>query len=273
MDNFKKNILNKRFPFGKNWKNFVHSLDETKIKNAEDSLKTMLRLDDLKNKRFLDAGCGSGLFSLAALRLGAKEVVSFDIDKDSVACAKYLKKRHGPFPQWHIKSGSALDKDFLTNLGKFDIVYSWGVLHHTGKMWDAINNILLPVDKDGLLFISIYNDQGSITQLWRYIKWFYNISPQIIQLAMSVILYLIIIMINTIKGILHRKHPSSWYDYGSDRGMSLWNDVVDWIGGYPFETATRKELIHFFMKKDFELLNIHKKDGSGCNEFVFRLSR
>jgi len=141
----------KVFSFGKNWHNFLESLSEDKIQCAENSLKKMLQVENLTGKRFLDAGCGSGLFSLAALRLGAQEVVSFDIDEDSVACAKYIDKQYGPFPQWQIKEGSSLDHNFLEKLGKFDVVYSWGVLHHTGNMWDALANITVPVANGGLL--------------------------------------------------------------------------------------------------------------------------
>ena len=111
------NHPDKAFAFGKNWQNYLDSLDERKIHLAVRSLQNMLQVNNLRGKRFLDASCGSGLFSLAALRLEADEVVSFDVDEDSVSCAKYLKKKYGPFPQWHIRTGSALDHSFLTNLG------------------------------------------------------------------------------------------------------------------------------------------------------------
>ncbi len=258
------------FSFGKNWRKFLDSLSEEKIRFAEESLKKMLNIENLSGLRFLDAGCGSGIFSLAALRLGAKEVVSFDIDEDSVACAKHLMKHFGPFPQWQIKTGSALDRAFLDNLGQFDVVYSWGVLHHTGKMWDALSNITIPVAPDGTLFISIYNDQGKISRLWKWIKYFYNISPSPIKRLMAVGYYFIVLAVKAGQGITTLQPPKKWFEYSNDRGMNIWSDVVDWIGGYPFETATSEEIITFFQKKDFILINSAEKTGSGCNEFVLK---
>jgi 2-polyprenyl-6-hydroxyphenyl methylase/3-demethylubiquinone-9 3-methyltransferase len=76
----------KRFRFGKNWSSFLKTINEERIIEAENSLKKMLGINDLKDKDFLDIGSDSGLFSLAAMRLGARRVYSFDYDPDSVAC-------------------------------------------------------------------------------------------------------------------------------------------------------------------------------------------
>jgi 2-polyprenyl-3-methyl-5-hydroxy-6-metoxy-1,4-benzoquinol methylase len=260
----------KMFPFGKNWHKFLSKLNEDKIESAKNSLSSMLGRSDLRGLRFLDAGCGSGLFSLAALRLGAMEVVSFDVDKESVACAQILNDRYGPFPNWKITLGSVLERDWLLSLGKFHIVYSWGVLHHTGFMWRALKNIILPVDKDGLLYISIYNDQGIISKGWKRVKWLYNAVPVPVKFTMAAGYYLVILLTKTVQGIVQFRSPSFWYTYGSDRGMNLWHDTVDWVGGYPFETATPAELIGFFNNHNFSLINMTRKTGSGCNEFVFQ---
>src|SRR6185369_14036983 len=124
-----------RFEFGKNWSRFLALLDERRIKEAEDSLKRMLEVETLEGKSFVDVGSGSGLFSLAARRLGAK-VHSLDYDPNSVACTAELKRRYFPNDlSWRVEEGSALDRKYLASLGTFDVVYSWGVLHHTGKMW------------------------------------------------------------------------------------------------------------------------------------------
>jgi len=260
------------FPFGKNWHNFLSKLNEERIESAKKSLAFMLGRSDFQGLRFLDAGCGSGLFSLAALRLGATEVISFDVDKDSVACAQYLNNRYGPYPNWKISLGSVLDRDWLLSLGKFHIVYSWGVLHHTGFMWQALYNIILPVAEDGFLYISIYNDQGIISKVWKRVKWLYNKVPKPVKFIMAAGYYLFILIVNSVQGTIRFQSPSSWYNYDNDRGMDLWNDVVDWVGGYPFETAKPAEIIRFFENYDFSVTNITKKNGSGCNEFVFQRS-
>ena len=163
-----------RFKFGKNWEYFLNSLDETQIQQAEISLKEMLGIAALRDKTFLDVGCGSGIFSLAAMRLGAK-VTSFDYDADSVDCAKKLKKQFfNDNNNWQIGQGDALNNEYLKSLGQFDIVYSWGVLHHTGNMWKALDNISNLNLNNGTLFISLYNDQGLESKMWKIVKKFAN---------------------------------------------------------------------------------------------------
>ena len=131
-----------RFGFGANWTRFLTVLDEARICDAENSLRRMLGVQTLRGRRFLDIGCGSGLFSLAARRLGA-QVHSFDFDLQSVACAQELKRRYFPSDEmWQVEQGSILDRQFIDRLGFFDVVYSWGVLHHTGSMWVAIENAI-----------------------------------------------------------------------------------------------------------------------------------
>lgn len=135
----------RRFRFGANWKRFLRSLTPERLATAEDSLRHALGVDDLRGKRFLDIGCGSGLFSLSAARLGAS-VHSFDYDQDSVECALDLRARYAPEAEWSIERGDALDRGYLGGLGTFDVVYSWGVLHHTGDLWSALDNALIPLE-------------------------------------------------------------------------------------------------------------------------------
>ena len=163
-----------RFEFGMNWCRFLAILNEDRISKAEESLRRMLRVDDLRGKRFLDVGSGSGLFGLAAKRLGA-QVHSFDYDPHSVACTAELRRRSFRDDlYWHVEEGSVLDSAYLQSLGKFDIVYAWGVFHHTGSMWQALENVSLPVGTGDKLFIAIYNDQGWLSSYWRRVKATYN---------------------------------------------------------------------------------------------------
>ena len=251
----------KRFAFGANWSRFLKILNEERIVLAEQSLQTMLGLQDLNGKTFLDIGSGSGLFSLAAFRLGAR-VHSFDYDPQSVACARELKRRYcQDYSQWIVEQGSALDQRYLQTLGLFDVVYSWGVLHHTGQMWHAFENIV-PLLKDrGQLFIAIYNDQGFISDYWRAVKRIYN--KNLLGRLFTVCIHYPYLFI--LRWLIRKLSGRS-----IERGMDIWHDMLDWLGGYPFEVSKPEEIFHFFQKRDFILRRLNTCGGRmGCNEFVF----
>lgn len=263
-----------RFRFGANWASFLRVLDESQILEAIDSLQSMLETKSLAGTRFLDAGCGSGLFSLAARRLGAK-VHSFDYDPRSVACTQELKSRYDSVSsEWIIEQASVLDTDYLKQLGRFDTVYSWGVLHHTGQMWHALENLFPAVAPEGRLFISIYNDQGKVSQRWRRIKLAYNKSPAFIRPAILMLGAIRLWWRTMVRDMLLLKPFHTWRTYKKSRGMSPWHDIVDWIGGYPFEVAKPEEILLFCRRQGFELQMLKTCGGGhGCNEYVFRSHR
>ena len=260
----------KRFEFGQNWTHFLWKLNDHRIVGAALSLKKMLGVTSLQGKRFLDIGCGSGLFSLAARQLGAK-VHSFDYDPQSVACTQELRKRYCPEDiEWRVELGSALDTKYIRSLGTYDVVYSWGVLHHTGAMWEALENAAMPVAKSGLLYIAIYNDQGVISRRWLLVKQFYNRLPKAFQFLMTMACFVVLWGAISIRDLLRMKPFSSWRNYGTLRGMSPWHDLVDWIGGLPFEVARPDKVIEFYVKFGFTLVKLIDCEGKlGCNQFVF----
>jgi 2-polyprenyl-6-hydroxyphenyl methylase/3-demethylubiquinone-9 3-methyltransferase len=262
-----------RFEFGENWRRFLSVLDEDRIAEAERSLRAMLGVEDLRGRTFVDVGSGSGLFSLAAARLGAERVHSFDFDPSSVACTAELRRRHGAEIDWTVEQGSALDADYLRGLGTFDIVYSWGVLHHTGDMWRALANVDGLVGPGGRLFISIYNDQGLRSRIWRAIKRIYNALPESLRTPYAVLVMgpreLLSLGYATAR-LKPWSYVRAWTQYGKQRGMSRWHDIIDWVGGYPFEVATPGEIFAFFRERDFTLERLVTRQGLGCNEFVLR---
>lgn len=260
-----------RFEFGKNWSQFLHTLDDEKISAARRSLAGMLGVESMQGLRFLDAGSGSGLFSLAARQLGAA-VVSFDYDPASVNCAGELRKRYFPNdPSWQIKEGSVLDRRFVEELGLFDIVYSWGVLHHTGEMWKALDLIGGRVKPNGQLFVSIYNDQGGSSMRWRSIKRTYNKSSPFVRAVMLRAFSLFFQMQGVLSQLARLGQSAGKRPSLRLRGMSRWSDLVDWIGGYPFEVAKPEDIFDFCRARDFELRKLKTCGaGHGCNEFVFK---
>lgn len=262
-----------RFEFGRNWAAFLSVLDEERIETAVESLRTMLECRTLAGKRFLDIGSGSGLFSLAARRLGA-EVVSFDFDTNSVGCTRELKKRYfAADANWRIEQGSALDAEYVASLGKFDVVYSWGVLHHTGSMWQALENAVLPTREGGKLFIALYNDTGSQASRWHWIKKTYCRLPGVLKTPFAVAVSLPEEAKRFASALLRLKpaeYIHSWTRYKTGRGMDRWHDIIDWVGGFPYEYASVDAVFEFYKERGFTLTKIVSGGvGLGCNEFVF----
>ena len=283
-------ITGEKFAFGLNWQRFLESVDESRIAVAKNSLERMLGPDACAGKRFLDAGCGSGLFSLAAVRSGAR-VLSFDADPESVACTEEIRRRFGPArADWTVRQGSLLDGAFLSETGQFDIVYCWGVVHHTGAMWKAIDLLQGRVAPGGLLWLAVYNDQGLSSRIWTQIKSIYNRLPRALR-GLYVLLtggtwlaWRLALRLGTTAGAMllravrlrnplepaSRMYRDVFVD-GRARGMHWWYDLVDWVGGWPFEVARPEEVFAFLRDRGFELAELRTCGGGlGCNEFVFR---
>lgn len=251
-----------RFAFGANWRRFLHTVGEPQVRDAETSLCEGLGMPRLDARSFLDIGSGSGLFSLAARRLGAT-VRSFDFDPQSVACTRELKQRFLPDdPGWNIVQGSILDREYIDRLGKFDVVYSWGVLHHTGNMSEALANAASLVGSGGHLFIAIYNDQGWISRYWALVKRLYN-RNRFLRVIITALHFPYLFLGRFVARLLTGRLTL-------ERGMSLWYDMHDWLGGYPFEVATPAEIEAFHVERGFRRIRATTCGRrSGCNEFVF----
>ena len=260
-----------RFTFGENWRDFLRTVDESRIAESVAALQQMLGVTTLDGKRFIDIGSGSGLSSLAAHRLGA-DVTSFDYDPSSVGCTLEMRDRYAKDSErWRILHGSALDAAFLETLGTYDVVYSWGVLHHTGQMWNAIHNVLPMVRPQGILFLALYNDQGVWTKRWFRIKRVYC-SGVLGKLAVSSVFVPWWACRIALSDVVRGRAPwYTWTTYGKNRGMSLWHDWHDWLGGYPFEAAKPEDIILPIQTQGFTLTNLNTQYGSvGCVEYVFR---
>ena len=250
-----------RFAFGANWRRFLEDLTPAQIDAAQASLCGMLDVTTLGGRTFLDVGSGSGLFSLAARRLGAT-VRSFDYDPESVACTRELRRRFfDGDPTWTVERGSIVDETYLASLGTFDVVYAWGSLHHTGEMWRAVDQASRLVAPGGRLFLAIYNDQGVRSRAWRQVKRLYC-ANRVGRVVVTVAAVPLLAAREALARLIRpRRGPVA-------RGMALYRDWVDWLGGYPFEVATPDAVVSFCLARGLRAGKLVTTRRLGCNQFV-----
>ena len=269
-------MTDKRFGFGKNWQKFSEGMSDKRVESSIKNLSVLLQTETLEGKSFLDIGSGSGLSTVAALKMGAR-VHAFDYDQDSVDATKRNVVRFIPNANAVIEQGSALDEDYMSGLGSFDVVHSWGVLHHTGGMWEGLDLAARSVTPGGLFALAIYNDQGGASRRWLKIKKLYVSLPSFLRLALVGLVGLYFEGRAAVARLANFRNPLPFKDWKSrieDRGMTVWYDLVDWVGGYPFEVAKPEEIFVFLQERGFSLSGIKTCGGGhGCNEFLFeRLS-
>ena len=256
------------FSFGENWKVYLSDLEESTIRHAENSFTTFTKLGDLREHTFLDLGCGSGLNSLIAYRLGAQKIISVDIDPHSIDCVTNLRKRFASgATNWQVVRGSVLDQNFVASLGAYSYVYSYGVLHHTGAMWKALNHAVERVRMaGGILHLGIYN-QHKNSRRWLKVKRVCNRFPRTALPAFKASYILL-----TYAQLLSSFHSPAKYaqEYRTHRGMSVWRDIDDWFGGLPYEYAKPGHVVNFLADRGFVLLRLRDAGSIGCNEFLFR---
>lgn len=264
--------LETHFRFGENWASFARLLDQTRIDRAVESLQGLIR-NDLRGKSFLDIGSGSGLSSLAAARLGASPIHAVDIDPDSVRTSQKVLSENAPGTQFKAEVCSVFDLD-VQRTGKFNVVHSWGVLHHTGAMWDAIDRATRFVGPGGLFVLAIYN-KTPFCSFWKWEKRLYTAAPGLGK-------FMIFHAYRTLAGLYAlARLRNPWKDardYAARRGMEQDHDIRDWLGGYPYESASPEEIDAFMSARQFKLehsQSLQKRSGlmgTGCAEYTYRLT-
>ena len=261
----------KHFAFGANWKSYVELVGDREIEQAKKGLLKLVPEAELRGRAFLDIGCGSGLHALAAAQLGISRIVAIDYDPDSADTAKALLERFRIAIPWRVERADLFDLD-AAQLGRFDIVYSWGVLHHTGDMWRAIRQAASFVAPNGLLAVALYRST-QMDAFWKWEKrWYSQASPALQRVARA--LYLtgnwLFCTIN------RRSYRTMVENYNSLRGMDFHHDVHDWLGGYPYETALAPEVDAKLTALGFKAERVFAQPmsrgllGSGCDEYVYR---
>jgi 2-polyprenyl-6-hydroxyphenyl methylase/3-demethylubiquinone-9 3-methyltransferase len=270
MSNERLTQLESHFAFGENWAAFSATIDQGRIDQAAADLTRLLPTGELAGKSFLDIGSGSGLSSLAAIRAGASSVTALDIDPNSVATTQATLTRFAGDAQWTARQESVFELS-PERTGTFDVVYSWGVLHHTGDMWRAIRAAASLVKPGGRFVLAIYV-KSPVCPAWKVEKRLYTAMPRWLQPVIRWPFTLAYLAGIAVTG----RNPLDYVrDYRSNRGMSFHHDIHDWLGGYPYESASAEEIVSFLAPQGFSLVRSFAKPapaagllGCPCNEFV-----
>jgi len=263
----------KHFAFGENWDLYSRQIDSRHIENSKKDFIGLTHLDCLEGMKVLDIGSGSGIHSLSMMLLGCKNLVSLDYDFDSVSTTKRVlsgKIFKGDY--------QVIQADILKHIPEldghtFDLVYSWGVLHHTGDMMKGIDESVRYVKPGGLIALALYR-KTLFCSFWKIEKFIYSKSPKLLQRVVQKSYELVFALHTYLK--TGQTFGSYKHDYLQKRGMEFSRDVHDWLGGYPYESIDPKYLIQYMQLMGFSLVNsnIAKKQigilGSGCDEFLFK---
>jgi predicted RNA methylase len=262
------------FSFGENWAQYAQKIDERRIEEAERSLIRLLGGREwIEGKTFLDIGCGSGLFSLAAVRLGCKRLLAVDLDPNSVETTRKTLERYAPAgANWDCQRISVFDLD-PAHVGKFEVVYSWGVLHHTGAMYKAIEKASTVVAPKGTLALALYG-KTPFCGLWRIEKRIYSRSPKWVQRVIEHVYHVAVAARLALKGESLKKRRETYFQ---QRGMDMYHDTRDWLGGYPYESISPQEAMTFLHKLGFAPIRSFVSPcigllGAGCDEYSFTKS-
>jgi 2-polyprenyl-6-hydroxyphenyl methylase/3-demethylubiquinone-9 3-methyltransferase len=260
------------FQFGENWNEFAASIDQARLDASVASLACLLPPELIAGRDFLDIGSGSGLSAVAALRLGARHVTAVDIDKESVATTRSVLERFAPGASADVRLLGVFDLD-RSGLRQFDIVHSWGVLHHTGDLAHALASATRHVRPGGLLVVSVYR-RTPLDWFWIAEKRHYTHGPLLLRSIIRAVFKSAYLLGIAATGRSPWRYVN---EYSRERGMSWSNDVHDWLGGYPYEPIESTELIRWMTALGFALDLLVERPvhafglfGAPCNEYRFR---
>lgn len=253
------------YDFGRNWRSYTQIIDDRAIDGAKIGLSRLAPSEIIEGARFLDIGCGSGIHAVAATMLGA-DVTAIDRDEQAVRTARAL------FAHYGLVGNVSRRSVFEIELGRFDIVYAWGSLHHTGDLWRALDRACSHVGPGGLLIVAVY-DHTPLCRAWQIEKRMYSRLPPWAR-ALPRALFGSALLARL--ALSSKRSPREILaSYWTKRGMDFWHDVDDWLGGYPYQSATNAEVIRFARARGFRLSDRSSTKrtiglfGAGCCEYVF----
>ena len=159
IDRFRARLARRSFDYQWRWMpEGAGLLSDSGFASRVDSIlsESELRIDRrwFAGKQVLDAGCGNGRWIEGFLRLGS-EVTAIDV---SEAALRHVRRVYGD--RIRVLRGSILEADSLLAGQEFDLVFSWGVLHHTENAADAMKTLARLVKQDGFLYLYLYGKES-----------------------------------------------------------------------------------------------------------------
>lgn len=143
-----------------------------KIEKQIEFLNKLIGRDNIENKIVLDAGCGTGIAAISFKKLGANKVIGIDISKKSLLTAKKLAEEAGV--KLKFITGDLLN---LPLKGNFDIIHSFGALHHTGDTKGAFANLINLLGENGQFYLALYW-RTRLTFLHQFIRKILRLLPE-----------------------------------------------------------------------------------------------
>ena len=155
---------------------------------SETHWKIFYSPQDIEGKSVLDAGCGTGIFSIIFARNGAASVLGIDISEGSLETAKALKTKFD-LENASFQKQDMLDLPFADE--SFDIVWAWGTVHHTTDPFKAMSELIRVLRAEGSILLAVYT-RTRVTFLHEIIRKALVRTPRKTWKALSKILALVL---------------------------------------------------------------------------------
>jgi hypothetical protein len=183
-----------------------------------------------------------------------------------VAATSRLWQSAGSPATWRVEPGDILDQGYVGALSSFDVVISWGVLHHTGSLWTALAHAGSLVAPGGMLWIALYHRTPQSRRSERMKRLYLGLPGPAKTLMRGAYggrkLF---------KALVKRQPLPALRGSYDRRGMSWRRDIEDWLGGYPYEVSSPGEVLARLRPAGFELRRLEDGVGEGSNDvYLFR---
>lgn len=219
--------------------------------------------EGVKGKRVLDGGSGSGMVSVAFALMGA-DVTGVDITPKCVENGYKRAEHYGVKCKFINESLVTLD---LSN-EHFDIIYSWGVLHHTEDARQSFFSLARHLREGGEIIVAVYL-KTKISWFWNFARIFYQNAPTVFKTIFLNIGSVFLNIVDLFRKIIFNKERYMM------RGTNNKEILNDWFG-VPHRTFhSYNEVFKWFDENglDCKLINPATGRFKSTSNFVVRGSK